>query len=143
VRLLVLRSRLTAKGEADGSNRAKLAVDCVHLGRGRGIFIMAGIDLLKRWHPVVYVFAVFLVVTTIRTAAVRTSSEHPRLMAFARKLRLVDHHADGRFFVYIDFALDSISSAFAITTRPFILYSSNVLGVRPWAWLDCARAPCS
>ncbi len=120
----------------------------------RGAVIAAGMELLRRWHPLVYVLAGLLVIAAARTAFTDDRVPHPRLLRLIRRMRVVSHDANGRFFTRVHgrwfattlvaaviaievadiaFALDSISSAFAVTTRPFVLYSSNLfalLGLR-------------
>ena len=120
----------------------------------RFVFILTGASLLERFHWLIYVFGAFLIVTGLRMARQGDEEIHPErnpVVNFVRRLIPVsagDH--DGRFFVReagrlmaaplfivlvmvettdVVFALDSIPAIFAITTDPFIVYTSNVFAI--------------
>ena len=124
----------------------------------RAAFIAAGMATLAAAHWVIYVLGAFLVVTGIRLAR---SSGHavepernPILRLFRRVVPMTEDYRGGAFIVLergrrlatpllavlvavettdIMFALDSIPAVFAVTTDPFIVFSSNlfaILGLR-------------
>ena len=121
----------------------------------RGAFIAIGAALLARWHFVVDVLGVVLIVTGLRMLRPPkdegTSGIARRL---ARWIPYSPRTENGRFFVReggkllasplfvaliaieltdVLFAVDSIPAAFAVTEEPFIVYTSNVfalLGLR-------------
>lgn len=120
----------------------------------RGSLILAGTAILHAFHWVIYVFGAFLVFTGIKMLV--TVGQEPdiaknRINRFMRSHFRVTEGFEGRkFFVrrngvtYITpllivlalveitdvvFALDSIPAIFAITTDPFIIYTSNVFAI--------------
>lgn len=120
----------------------------------RALFIVAGTALLQSFHWVTYVFGGFLVVTGIKLLVQRESEVHPeRNPLFRLFRRLVPSVADyqgGRFLVVqagrwfatplllvlvaieasdIVFAVDSIPAIFAVTSDPFIVYTSNIFAI--------------
>ncbi len=120
----------------------------------RGIFIAAGAALLAKFHWIIYVFGAFLIVTGIKMAVVRTEGIHPErnpLVRLARKLLPVSSEYHGQsFFVReggrlvatplllvllmvestdLVFAVDSIPAIFAVTSDPFLVYTSNVFAI--------------
>ena len=120
----------------------------------RALFIVAGAALIQRFHWVLYVFGAFLVFTGFKLLAQRESEVHPdrnaALKIFRRVLRAVPDYRgtrfvvreDGRWYVTpllmvllaveatdIVFATDSIPAIFAITTDPFIVFTSNIFAV--------------
>lgn len=120
----------------------------------RAIMIVAGAALIKAFHPVIYAFGAFLIVTGIRMAVKHKEEVHPEqnpvLRLFRRVMPVLPQYQDGRFFARVGgqlaatplfvtllmvettdlvFALDSIPAIFAITTDPFIVYTSNVFAI--------------
>ncbi len=120
----------------------------------RGIMIVAGIALIRRFEWVIYVFGVLLVLTALKLLVSREQQVHPEkniLVRLARKLYPVTRDYDGsRFFSRVDgkraitplflvllviessdvmFALDSIPAIFAVTRDPFIVFTSNVFAI--------------
>ena len=124
----------------------------------RAAFIAAGTATLEAAHWVIYILGAFLVATGIRLA--RSSGhavepeKNPVLRLFRKVVPMTDEYRDGAFIVLeqrrrlatpllavlvavettdIMFALDSIPAVFAVTTDPFIVFSSNlfaILGLR-------------
>ena len=124
----------------------------------RAAFIAAGTAVLEAAHWVIYLLGALLVVTGIRLA--RSSGhavdpeKNPVLRLFRRVVPMTDDYRGAAFVVTeagrrlatpllaalvavettdIMFALDSIPAVFAITTDPFIVFSSNlfaILGLR-------------
>lgn len=120
----------------------------------RLIFIVLGIALVQRFEWILYVFGVILIVTGYKMAFGKESEprvENNWAVKLLRKFMPVscdDHgekffvrkngvlHATTLFVVLLLiestdllFAIDSIPAVFAVTTDPFIVYSSNVLAI--------------
>ena len=120
----------------------------------RGIFIGAGAFLISRLSWIMYVFGAFLVVTGIKMALRQDEefdAEKNVVMRTARRFLRVTNNYDGQRFLtrengllvatplflvlllveFTDlvFAVDSIPAIFAITTDPFLVYTSNVFAI--------------
>lgn len=120
----------------------------------RGLFILAGVTLIERFHFLIYVFGGFLVFTGIRLGQERgrriEPERNPVLRLVRRFVPVTEDYVDGRFFVRrgarlfatpmfialvvvettdVVFAVDSIPAILAITQDPFIIYSSNVFAI--------------
>ena len=120
----------------------------------RGTMILFGIALVQRFHFVLYIFGLFLLITAARMLF----SKHPaldfretRLMRFLRRILPITHEfhnqdfkvrVDGRWMLTplaltmivieitdLAFAVDSIPAIFAITQDPFIVYTSNICAI--------------
>ncbi len=124
----------------------------------RAVMIMAGAWVVSEFSWVLYVFGAFLLFTGLRmlvAADAEPDVANNPVLRFARKhLRVTDTDHGERFFVLKDgvryvtplflvlilievtdlvFAVDSIPAIFAITTDPFIVFTSNlfaILGLR-------------
>ena len=120
----------------------------------RGVFIMAGIGLMERFHWMLFIFGGLLVVTGIKMAfggEQKIEPEKNLLVRLAGRFFPVtrDMH-DDRFFVRkegrialtplfltllvvessdVIFAVDSIPAVLAVTRDPFIVYTSNVFAI--------------
>ena len=120
----------------------------------RGILITTGIALIRSAHWIVYLFGGFLAVTGVRMALKRDEAVHPEKNPVFRLVRRVlpmtsDYRGD-RFFVResgawmitplflvlavvestdIAFAVDSVPAVLAITTDPFVVYTSNIFAI--------------
>lgn len=120
----------------------------------RIIFILSGIELIHRFHWLVYIFGGFLIFTGIRMLTSDDSKIEPEknpLIKLARRMFSVTHEFVGdNFFVKRDaktwatplflvvilieatdliFAVDSIPAILAISDDPFIVYTSNVFAI--------------
>ena len=121
----------------------------------RGIFILAGVALVQRFHWILYAFGVFLIWTGLQL--MRKGGEDQQdpsrnlvLKLCHRFLPLTETYEQKRFFVWregkifvtplfvvllvvettdILFATDSIPAILAITRDPFIVYTSNVFAI--------------
>ena len=120
----------------------------------RGTMILFGIALVRRFHFVLYLFGLFLLITAARMF----SGKHPgpdfgetQVMRFCRKiLPITPEFHDVHFKVRVNgrwmltplaltmivievtdlaFAVDSIPAIFAITRDPFIVYTSNICAI--------------
>ncbi len=122
----------------------------------RGVMIGAGVSLLSRAHWLLYGFGAFLLFTAGRMLLAGEEDPHrSRLLRAARRvLPLTQTLSGGRFLLRehgrlvvtplglallvvegtdVVFAMDSIPAVLAITTDPFLVFSSNVfalLGLR-------------
>jgi tellurite resistance protein TerC len=120
----------------------------------RGLLIAMGAVLLEDFHWILYLFGAFLIVTGIRMALHKETEVHPERNAVLKLVRRVlpvtaDYEGD-RFIVRragqlwvtplllvlvaiettdLIFAVDSIPAIFAVTTDPFIVYTSNVFAI--------------
>jgi tellurite resistance protein TerC len=121
----------------------------------RGLLIGVGVVLIAQFHWILYLFGIFLVFTGIKMGVQNEETEvRPERNLFVRffkKLMPVTpgyhgsrfflklegrHHATLLFIVVIVlettdllFALDSIPAIFAITTDPFVVYTSNIFAI--------------
>ena len=124
----------------------------------RAIFIVAGAELLKEFHWLIYVFAAILLFTGVKMAFGGETEVHPErnpILKLVRRFIPISNEYHGQqFFVRhagkliatplfavllivettdVLFAIDSIPAIFAITREPFIVFSSNafaILGLR-------------
>ena len=120
----------------------------------RGIFILLGAALISNFGFILYVFGAILIYSGYQMAFGKEKEIHPEqnkvLRLFKRFYKVTtDYHGD-HFFIKKDgikyatplfvcllviestdlvFAIDSIPAIFAITTDPFIVFSSNILAV--------------
>lgn len=120
----------------------------------RAVMILAGAWLVREFNWVLYIFGIFLVYTGIRmlvTAEQEPDLQRNPVLRFARKhLRVADGYDGEKFVVMKDgvrfftplfivlilievsdlvFAVDSIPAIFAITTDPFIVFTSNIFAI--------------
>jgi tellurite resistance protein TerC len=120
----------------------------------RAIFIVLGAALVAKFHWILYLLGLFLIVTSVRLAMQTELEVHPErnpFLRFARKLfPVTPAYEGGRFFVRregkrfmtplflvlimiettdIAFATDSIPAIFAITQDTIIIYTSNIFAV--------------
>jgi tellurite resistance protein TerC len=120
----------------------------------RVIFILSGIELIHRFHWLVYVFGGFLIFTGIRmitSGDAKIEPEKNPLIKLVRRIFSVTETFEGdKFFVKRDaktwatplflvvilieatdliFAVDSIPAILAISDDPFIVYTSNVFAI--------------
>ena len=120
----------------------------------RTIAIFAGAILVAKFHWILYVFGVFLVFTGIKMLifAERTSDleKNPVLRWMRGHMRITSEYHGERFTVVkqgvrwftplflvlvlievsdLIFAVDSIPAIFAVTTDPFIVFTSNIFAI--------------
>lgn len=120
----------------------------------RAIFIFAGVALIEKFHWIIYVFGVFLIITginMIRNKDKKMDPEKSIIIKLFRKIYPVHNdYAGSKFFIVKDskryatllfivllfieftdliFAVDSIPAILAITPDPFIVYTSNVFAI--------------
>jgi len=120
----------------------------------RGAMIGVGVTLIQHFAWVMYVFGAFLVYTGLKMFFHKGAEIHPEQNPLVRLCRrlfpMTSDYVDHRFFVRRDarlyatplflvfvvvnatdlvFAVDSIPAIFAVTTDPFIVFTSNVCAV--------------
>jgi tellurite resistance protein TerC len=120
----------------------------------RAIFVVAGVTLIHRFEWIIYVFGAVLIISGIKMGVEKDKEIHPEknpvLRLFRRCMPVTDQYEDGKFFVKrngkllatplfivllvvettdIVFAVDSVPAVLAITTDPFIVYTSNVFAI--------------
>jgi tellurite resistance protein TerC len=120
----------------------------------RGTMILFGIALVRRFHFVLYIFGLFLLITAARMLFGKDQTldfRETRVMRFCRRILPITHEfhnqdfkvrVDGRWMLTplaltmivievtdLAFAVDSIPAIFAITQDPFIVYTSNICAI--------------
>jgi tellurite resistance protein TerC len=120
----------------------------------RGAMIAGGAALVSRYHWVTYLFGLFLVATAAKMLLTKEREETPEERWIVRWLnrhfRVTKGFHEQHFVVVIDgvkwitplavalvlvettdllFAVDSIPAIFAVTTDPFLVFTSNVFAI--------------
>jgi len=120
----------------------------------RGVMIAMGAALVQRFDWMLYVFGLFLFFTGIKMLFITDEEVHPGkniVLRLARRLCRVSRGFDGQKFTSrldgklaltplalvllmvettdLVFAVDSIPAIFAVTTKPFIVFTSNVFAI--------------
>ena len=120
----------------------------------RSIMIVVGATLVSEFHWILYIFGAFLLFSGIKMFKAGEDSgdiENNFIIKFLRRnFKITDNYHGEKFFVKIDgktwitplfvvlifieftdliFAVDSIPAIFAVTTDPFIVYTSNIFAI--------------
>ncbi|MBE2217864.1 MAG: TerC family protein [Ignavibacteria bacterium] len=120
----------------------------------RGIFILLGSALISNFGFILFIFGAILIYSGYNMAFGKEKEIHPEqnkvLRLFKRFYKVTTEYQGDHFFIKRDgvnyatplfvcllviestdvvFAIDSIPAIFAITTDPFIVFSSNILAV--------------
>jgi len=120
----------------------------------RAAMIAAGSALLAKFAWIIYVFGAFLILTGLKMIFKREEEIHPErnpvVRAFKKLMPVTSDYRGESFFVRengvrmatplfvvlllveisdVIFAVDSIPAIFAVTTDPFIVYTSNVFAI--------------
>lgn len=120
----------------------------------RSIFIFAGVALINKFHWIIYIFGAFLIFTGVKMLFQKDEkmdpNKNPLVKLFKRFYPVTDTMHGDRFFVKINaktfatplfvvlllveftdliFAVDSIPAIMAITSDPFIIFTSNVFAI--------------
>ncbi len=120
----------------------------------RAVMILAGTVLVVKFHWILYVFGAFLVITGIKMLIFAEKAvdleKNPVLKWMRGHLRIAQEYHGERFTVVKEgvrwftpmflvlvlievsdliFAVDSIPAIFAITTDPFIVFTSNIFAI--------------
>ncbi|HEY3450100.1 MAG TPA: TerC family protein [Myxococcales bacterium] len=120
----------------------------------RAIFIFLGVALLSKFHFLFYVFGAFLIYTGGKLLFAKGEEVEPQknfaYRLFTRFFRISENIEHGHFFVVengrrvatrlmlvlvvieatdVLFAVDSIPAVLAVTTDPFVVYTSNIFAI--------------
>ncbi len=123
----------------------------------RGIFIVAGVDLIHHFHWIPYLLGTLLMYSGIRICIMGehkiNPAANPLVKALRRWIPVTDGYRGGKFFVRVAsehsrlyatpllvvllviettdifFSVDSIPAILAITLNAFIVFSSNVMAI--------------
>jgi tellurite resistance protein TerC len=120
----------------------------------RAAFILAGGAFLQRFHWAIYVFGALLAITGVKLLLQRNHEVHPErnpIVRWVQKLFPMTHEYHGDKFTVLKqgrrygtplllalvavevtdviFAVDSIPAIFAITSDPFIVFTSNIFAI--------------
>ena len=119
----------------------------------RGVFIVAGVGLIRRFNWITYAFGAVLVYSGLKLLRQGETEIHPEknpvLRLFGRIVPVTKEYVGGRLFTRsnglyatplfvvllvvetsdILFAVDSIPAVLAITLNAFIVYTSNVFAI--------------
>jgi tellurite resistance protein TerC len=119
----------------------------------RGVFIVAGVGLIRRFSWIIYAFGALLVYSGVKLLRQGEAEIHPEknfaLRLFRRAFPVTTEYVGGQFLVRRDglyatpllvvllvvetsdvlFAVDSIPAVLAITLNAFIVYTSNVFAI--------------
>jgi tellurite resistance protein TerC len=120
----------------------------------RGIMIGLGATLIAQYAWLLYVFAAFLIFTGLKMMFMgdkeHSIGDNPLLRFLRRRMNVTEKLEGSAFFVKRDgvryatplflalilieiadlvFAVDSVPAVFAITTDPFIVYTSNIFAI--------------
>ncbi len=119
----------------------------------RGVFILTGVALFRRFSWLIYLFGALLIYSGIKLLRRDAPEIHPEknpiLRIFRRAVPVTHDYVDGKFFVRtpafsatpllvvllfvettdVILAIDSIPAILAITLDAFIVYTSNVFAV--------------
>jgi tellurite resistance protein TerC len=120
----------------------------------RALFIAVGITLIARLHWIIYLFGALLVISGVKLTLQGDKEIHPErnpvLKLFRRFMDVTPQYEDARFFVKqqgrilatplfvvllllestdLVFAVDSVPAVLAISSDPFIVFTSNVFAI--------------
>lgn len=125
----------------------------------RGIMIGLGATIVSEFSWVLYIFAAFLIITGVKMMIMGDKppdiANNPLLKWMRKHLKITDDYHGNKFVVYLQddsgkkyraytplfvalimvefvdiiFAVDSVPAIFAITTDPFIVYTSNIFAI--------------
>ncbi|MEO0016878.1 MAG: hypothetical protein RLZZ522_161 [Verrucomicrobiota bacterium] len=120
----------------------------------RAVMIFVGAALIAKFAWIIYVFGAFLILTGIKMIFKREEEIHPErnpvVRLFKRFMPVTAEYREDKFlvrengilmatplfvvlllveFTDLIFAVDSIPAIFAVTTDPFIVYTSNVFAI--------------
>ncbi|MDK9706434.1 MAG: TerC family protein [Desulforhopalus sp.] len=120
----------------------------------RAVLIYVGALLLAKFHWILYVFGLFLLVTGVKMLVFSSHDpdleKNPLLRWMRRHMKITSEYHDEKFFVDkggvryatpmfvvlvlveatdLIFAVDSIPAIFAVTSDPFIVFTSNIFAI--------------
>ncbi len=117
----------------------------------RALFIFIGAELLEQFDIIMYVFGAILIYTAIKTMVKKEDTDkEPFAMRLSKRLKSSPDYDGDKLFTKVNgirvmtpllvciiaieltdimFAFDSIPACLAITTDPFIVYTSNIFAI--------------
>ncbi len=120
----------------------------------RGIFIFIGLELVYRFHWILYIFGIILIYSAIQFIRKKENSvsytDHIAIKWLKKIIPIQEQIVDDKLFVKVEgkifatplfvaliliefsdivFAVDSVPAIFAVTKDPFIAFSSNILAI--------------
>ena len=120
----------------------------------RGVMISLGVALIRRFDWIIYVLGALLILTAVKMLLARHEEIHPEKNPLVRLVRrfypVTGEIRSEHFFTKMDgrraatpmllalvvvetsdllFAVDSIPAIFAVTTDPFLVFTSNVFAI--------------
>jgi tellurite resistance protein TerC len=119
----------------------------------RGMFIVVGIGLIRKFHWIIFVFGAFLVYSGARLLGTKETGidpeKNPMVRLFRRLMPVTADYEGDKFLVRrpklyatpllvvlvvvevtdLLFATDSIPAVLAITLKPLVVYTSNVFAI--------------
>ncbi len=120
----------------------------------RAILIYGGIIIIAKFSWILYIFAVILIITGVKTFYISHKTfdiQNSYIYGvLTKRLNITPKLAGGKFFITLDkklyvtplfvslllieiidlvFAIDSIPAIFAITNNPYIIYTSNIFAI--------------
>lgn len=120
----------------------------------RFVFTMLGVTLVNKFHWVLYIFGVVLLISGYKMMSGNDDSDNYKeskiMKVLGKVIPITNTLYEEKFFVKIDkilyatplfaiivliefsdilFAIDSIPAIFSITTNPFIVYTSNIFAI--------------
>lgn len=120
----------------------------------RAIFIFLGAVLIQKFSWIMYLFGGFLIFTGFKLLFQKGEEVHPEhnpiIKLFRKVVPMVDHYRSDKFLMRehgkllatplllvlvvvettdVVFAVDSIPAIFAVTTDPFIVFTSNIFAI--------------
>jgi tellurite resistance protein TerC len=120
----------------------------------RGVFIFAGIELVRAFHPMIYVLGVVLVATGAKLFLSEEEEMHPErnpVVRFASRVLPIERSYSGERFTVrttrgwrftplflvlvaietmdVLFAVDSVPAVIAVSQDTFVVYSSNIFAI--------------
>lgn len=120
----------------------------------RAIFIAAGVAILEKFFWMMIVFGLFLIFSGIKMTIVKDKKldpeKNPLVRLFRRMMPVTPEYQGQKFFIRLNgklwatplfvvlimmeftdviFAVDSIPAIFAITSDPFLIFTSNVFAI--------------
>ena len=120
----------------------------------RVLFILAGVALIKYFHPIIYIFGLMLMYASYKMAFGGETKidyeKNPIIKFTTKRFRMITDTSEGKLFIKqnakyfitplfltflliessdLIFAVDSIPAVIAITHDPFIVITSNIFAV--------------
>lgn len=120
----------------------------------RILFILAGVTLIKIFHPIIYIFGIMLFYAAYKMAFGNEEKidyeKNPLIKFITKRFNILTKYEGGKFFIRrnkkifltplfltfiliessdLVFAIDSIPAVIAITKDPFIIITSNIFAI--------------